>query len=111
MRSPKAWIGATRWAKWLALGDLPVDVARHDALTGQLEAAHRCFDQTSSATTAPPPDRAATSDLDHPYLQRIRVNLQMDFAPLTGLGILAFLGVPRAITLGLGPRAAVGESG
>ena len=44
----------------LQFGDLPVKVARHDALTEQLEAPHLGLDQASSVIPAPsPPDRAA----------------------------------------------------
>ena len=48
----------------LHFGDLPVEVTRHDAYTGRLEASQFCLDLTSSAITAPSPqDGAAGSTL------------------------------------------------
>ena len=46
-----------------------------------------------------------TGHLDPPYLQRVRIDTQMDLAPLAWLQWPVFLGAPLAITLGLDPRA------
>lgn len=49
----------------LQFGHLPVEVARHDALTEQLEATLLCLGQASSVIPAPtPPDRAAKTPGD-----------------------------------------------
>lgn len=42
---------------------------------------------------------SAACDLDDPYLQRVGIDAQMDFAPLAGLGWPMFLGKPISFAL------------
>ena len=64
----------------------------------------RRFARTGGAYRLDIADPAA-GDLDGPYLQRVSIDTQMDFAPLAWLRWAMFLGEPLAFTLGLDPGA------